>query len=231
MNVKYAEFIGLMFGDGCLSKTGRARYIYIAGHKINDLEYHTSITKNLFKELFNKDVKIEFRKDEETLFIRFSDKALFEELSEYLPIGSKYRHLTTPPIILQDKECFFAFVRGLADTDGCVVFSKQHKSYRYYPRIEITSKSKAFLIEILSQLKRYGFYGSVSHKGKENYRLEIPGNKNLDYWLSLIGFNNPTKMEKIGKYKSASGPVRIRQLDPEDQTSGDLMVNSHLLHR
>ena len=39
------------------------------------------------------------------------------------------------------------------------------------------------------------------------------------------------KTEKIRKYKSASGPVRIRQLGPEGQTSGDLMVNSHLLHR
>lgn len=201
MNVKYAELLGLMFGDGCLSRTGRARYIYIAGHKTNDLEYHTAITKNLFKELFNKEVKIDFRKNENTLFIRFSDKLLFEELSKYLPIGNKYGNLTIPDNILQDKDFFFAFVRGIADTDGCVIFSKQHRSYRYYPRIEITSKSKAFLIEILSQLKKYDFYGSVSHKGKENYRLEIPGNKNLENWLSLIGFNNPTKMEKIRKYK------------------------------
>lgn len=206
MNVKYAELLGLMFGDGCLSHTKRARYIYIAGHKTNDLEYHTSITKNLFKELFNKEVKIDFRKKENALFIKFSDKLLFEELSKYLPIGRKYGHLIIPNIILQDKTFFFAFVRGLADTDGCVVFSKQHRSYRYYPRIEITSKSKTFLTEILSQLKKYDFYGSVSHKGKENYRLEIPGNKNLDNWLSLIGFNNPTKMEKIRIYKERPGP-------------------------
>ncbi|MEK6939830.1 MAG: LAGLIDADG family homing endonuclease [Nanoarchaeota archaeon] len=207
MNEKLAELLGLMAGDGCLSKTGRARYIYISGHKINDLEYHTLVTKKLFKELFDKEVKIEFRKDENTLFIRFSDKALFEELSEYLPIGNKYGHLKIPSPILQNKECFFAFVRGLADTDGCIIFSKQHRNQRYYPRIEITSKSKTFLIEILSQLKTHGFYGSVSHKGKENYRLEIPGNKNLHTWLLLIGFNNPTKMDKIRKYKSAPDQI------------------------
>ncbi len=203
MNEKLAELLGLMAGDGCLSHTGKARYIYIAGHKTDDLEYHQLITKKLFKELFNKEIKISFRKYENALFIKFSDKCLFNELSKYLPIGTKYESLIIPTPILQDKKYFFAFVRGLADTDGCVVFSKQHRGYRYYPRIEITSKSKTFLAEILSQLKKYHFYGSVSHKGKENYRLEIPGNKNLVNWLSLIGFNNPTKMEKIRKYKSA----------------------------
>ncbi len=207
MNEKYAELLGLMAGDGCLSRTNRSRLIYIAGHKTDDLEYHTLTTKVLFKELFNKEIVIKFRKKEHALFIKFSDKLIFEELSRFLPIGKKYATLKVPDEVLSSKEFFFAFVRGLADTDGCIVFSKQHRNYRYYPRVEITSKSKPFLVTILSELRKYDFYGSVSHKGKQNYRLEIPGNKNLKNWLNNIGFSNPTKMNKIKKYKSAPGRI------------------------
>ena len=171
--------------------------VYIAGHKTDDSDYHKNITKSLFKEIFNKEIKIQFKKKQNALFIRFSDKEIFNELSKYLPIGKKYKKLQIPPEILSRKELFFAFTRGLADTDGCIVFSKQHRIEHYYPRIEISSKSKNFLLAIFSELKKYNFYGSVSYKGKENYRLEIPGNKNLTNWLNNIGFNNPTKLKKI----------------------------------
>ena len=173
MNEKYAELLGLMAGDGCLSRSGDSYLIYITGHKIDDMGYHINITKALFKEIFNKEIKISTKKNENTLFIRFSDKRIFGELTRYLPIGEKYSKLSIPLEILTNKKYFFAFIRGLVDTDGCVVFSKQHKSYRYYPRIEITSKSKPFLLTIFLELKKKGFYGSVSHKGNQVYRLLV----------------------------------------------------------
>lgn len=197
MNEKLAELLGLMAGDGCLSRYARCRMIYICGHKTDDIEYHNTVTKVLFREIFNKEIKIEEKKKQHAIFIRFSDKKIFNELSKFLPVGRKYESLKVPAEIMSSKNNFFAFVRGLADTDGCIVFSKQHRTYGYYPRIEITSKSKPFLLTILSKLKSCDFYGSVSHKGKENYRLELPGTKNLERWLNNIGFNNPTKLRKI----------------------------------
>ena len=208
MNEKYAELLGLMAGDGCLSRSGGHYIIYIAGHKIDDLDYHEKITKDLFKTIFEKDVKIGFRKDQLCLFIRFSDKKIFEELAKYLPIGFKYEKLKIPSEVLVQKEYFFAFVRGVVDTDGCVVFSKQHKTYRYYPRIEITSKSKEFLLSISLELKKYGFYTSVSHKGNMAYRLEIPGYKNLKRWMESIGFSNQKHLEKIKGL--LPDPLRLR---------------------
>ena len=207
MNEKYAELLGLMAGDGCLSRSG-GYMIYIAGHKIDDLDYHQNVTKVLFKIIFEKDVKIGFRKDQLCLFIRFSDKKIFEELAKYLPIGFKYEKLKIPSEVLVQKEYFFAFVRGVVDTDGCVVFSKQHKTYRYYPRIEITSKSKEFLLSISLELKKYGFYTSVSHKGNMAYRLEIPGYKNLKRWMESIGFSNQKHLEKIKGL--LPDPLRLR---------------------
>ncbi len=87
-------------------------------------------------------------------------------------------------------------MRGLADTDGSIIFSKQHRNVGYYPRIEIASKSEVFLREALFILTSNGFYGSVSKKWI-HYRLEIPGFKNLQRWLKLIGFNNKKHTRKI----------------------------------
>lgn len=199
MDTKLAELLGLMAGDGCLSNCNNKNVVYIAGHKKDDLEYHKNVTTNLFKEIFDKKVNINFRTKQQALFIRFSDKKIFNELAKYLPIGKKYGKLELPKEIIENKEYLFAFIRGLVDTDGCMVLSKQHRKVAYYPRIEISSKSKKFLQEILLELKNNGFYGSVSHKGKQNYRLEFPGIKNLNKWLENINFGNNKHLEKIGR--------------------------------
>lgn len=196
MNEEFAELLGIMAGDGCLSKYSHYHMVYISGHKIDDIECHERTTKTLFKNIFNKEIKIYLRKGEQTLIIRFSDKKIFEKPAKYLPIGRKYDKLKVPKEVIKNKKYFFSFIRGFVDTDGSVVFSKQHREYPYYPRIEIASKSKDLLDNILVELKKNGFYGSVSHKVK-NYRLEIPGNKNLDRWLEKIGFNNVKHIRKI----------------------------------
>ncbi len=173
---------------------------YISGHKVDDFEYHNINTRNLFKNVFNKDTSIGFRKDEQTLFIRFSDKVIFEKFHELgMAVGVKYDHLTIPGYIKDSERLMFAFIRGVVDTDGCVVLSKQHRGVPYYPRIEVASKSHTFLLEILSFLREKGFYGSISIKPQQksqHFRLEIPGKKNLVVWMEKIGFNNPKHKRK-----------------------------------
>ena len=198
---KYAELIGIMLGDGCLCKSRRQRLIYISGHKMDDYDYHYQITQNLFKYVFNKNTSIKFRNEENTLYIKFSDKTIFNELASIgIPVGKKYDLLRVPNCI-NNKKLFCALVRGLFDTDGCVVLSKQHKKVPYYPRLEIASKSDRFLRELLTRLKFIGFYGSVSKKGR-HFRLEIPGFKNLKLWMHLIGMNNPKHAKKVEKINS-----------------------------
>ncbi|MBL7056582.1 hypothetical protein ISS07_06735, partial [Candidatus Woesearchaeota archaeon] len=142
-NNNLAELIGLMFGDGCLSRSGGKYLIYISGHKEDDFRYHNIRINYLFLEIFGKKTKVGFRKDEKTLFTRFSDKKIFHSFSSLgMPIGKKYKKLKIPFWIVENKELICGFARGLADTDGCIVFSKQHRKERCYPRIEITSKSE-----------------------------------------------------------------------------------------
>ena len=207
---KLSELMGILLGDGCLSKTGKAHYIYISGHKIDDFEYHNTITRSLFLNLFDKKININFRKNEKTLFIRFSDKNIFYFLNKQgLPVGRKYESIKVPELCKHKNQYFFSFIRGLFDTDGCIVFTKQHKSVYYYPRLELTSKSKNFLLEILSFLIKIGFYGSISNKGKRCYRLEISGFNNLNLWIKLIGFNNPKIIKKMAS-RAGIEPATLR---------------------
>ncbi|MBR9700079.1 hypothetical protein GOV09_06485, partial [Candidatus Woesearchaeota archaeon] len=134
---KLAELIGIMLGDGCLCRTARQRLIYICGHKTDDCEYHTTITAKLFKDIFNKEIKIHFRNNVNVVYIKFSDKEIFRTLrSLQIPVGKKYNYLRIPVCINSDK-LFCSLMRGLFDTDGCVVLSRQHRENPYYPRLEI----------------------------------------------------------------------------------------------
>ena len=215
MTKELAELTGIMCGDGCLSSKSQKYVVYISGHKYLDFDYHNKCTRALFLRVFGKNIKINHRSDENTLFIRFSDEKVFNVLNSVgLPIGKKYDNLKVPTWINKNPDFAVSFVRGLTDTDGCVVFSKQHRSIGYYPRIEIASKSISFLEEVFSILVSNGFYGSVSKKGP-HYRLEIPGFKNLDRWLKLIGFNNPKHIRKIEAHMGPITPlVRLELTTP-----------------
>ena len=200
-----AELLGIMYGDGCLSNSANKNIIYISGHKEDDFEYHNKITRKLFFKVFNKNVSVSIRNDENRLFIRFSDKNIFDVFKSFgMPIGLKLYKLNLSSKIKSDKKLMYHFIRGIADTDGCIVFSKQHRDKHYYPRIEITNKSKKFLKSILEFLKNDGFYGSVSNKGA-GYRLEIPGFQNLKKWLKHIDFSNIKHKKKI---EAQLGPLR-----------------------
>ena len=204
MTKELAELTGIMSGDGCLSSKKQKYVVYISGHKQDDRHYHDNTTKKLFMDIFGKEIKVQERSDENTLFIRFSDKKIFSILHSIgLPIGKKYDYLKVPDCIIKNSILSFCFLRGLADTDGSIVFSKQHKKINYYPRIEITSKSRNFLEEVLLILASNGFYGSISKRGIY-CRLEIPGFKNLERWLNLIGFNNKKHIRKI---EARLGPI------------------------
>ncbi|HLF54266.1 MAG TPA: LAGLIDADG family homing endonuclease [Candidatus Nanoarchaeia archaeon] len=199
-DVACAELLGILCGDGCLSKSSiQVKYfIYCSGNKLKDLDYFKRYVPRLFYEVFEKRVVAKERTDENTVYIKFSDKLLFARLHKLgLPIGYKYDELKIPPFVTKSKGLQLAFIRGVFDTDGCVVLSKQHRTYAYYPRIEICSKSFHFLDSILAVLRRNGFFGSLSKQGKGYYRMELPGFKNLKRWLFLIGTSNKRNLLKF----------------------------------
>lgn len=204
MSVELAELLGMMCGDGCLSKTQQGKhFVYCSGNRLKDKEYFGEYITNLFLKIFGKSIVAHEREDPKIIYIKFSDKQIFQFLNNLgLPVGLKYDKLKVPDIIFQDKAYQMAFVRGLFDTDGCVIFSKQHRGIPYYPRIEITSKSRKFLASVFAILISHGFNGSLSHQGKGYSRLEIPGFKNLKRWNTLIGSSNKRNQQRLLQTKA-----------------------------
>jgi len=190
-----AELYGIMSGDGCLSNTGKRKgsgnkyWIYICGHKVDDREHYEYI-KYLFKIIFNKYVKIEERKKENAIFIRFSDKEIFSFFVNLeFPIGKKYNKIHIPIWILENKSYLTNFIRGLFDTDGSFVLSKQHRKEPYYPRIEISTKSKLLAKQVKESINELGINCSNNRK-LQYFRLEVAGKKECSKWMSTIGTAN-----------------------------------------
>jgi len=206
-----AEFFGIMTGDGCLSNTGKGRgsgnkyWIYICGHKIDDRDHYEHI-KRLLMDIFKKGTKICERKKEKTIFIRFSDKKIFQDFSMLgFPIGREYDKLDIPDWIFNKKENFISFLRGLFDTDGSFVLSKQHRKIPYYPRIEITTKSKILAEKIKVLINKLGIRCSLSKK-KVCSRLEVSGRENCSNWMKIIGSRNPKHFLKYNTFFQKEEP-------------------------
>ncbi len=201
-DVACSELLGILCGDGCLSNPQRKNhvkyYVYCCGNKLKDFDYVSRYVPFLFSHCFGKSVSAKVKNGENTIYIKFSDKVLFAKLRDLgIPVGVKYASLRIPAFASKTKERQLAFIRGMFDTDGCVVLSKQHRTTAYYPRIEICSKSFSFLDSIFAILKRNGFFGSLSKQGKGYYRLEVPGFENLKKWLLLIGSSNKRNLLKF----------------------------------
>lgn len=210
-----AEFYGIMIGDGCLSYvpaykgTGPKYVVYIAGDSRNDFEFFTHIVL-LINRLFGINVRIEKRADCNGILIRFSSKRVFELLRSFgFPVGKK-RGIMIPADFSRNQ--LWSYVtRGIFDTDGCVVFSKQHKKLHYYPRIEITNSSKKLIDQLHLLLTQAGFVCSQRKTGVNCLKLEIAGVKNIEKWMQTIGSNNQKHVrkyliwQKLGYYPLAAG--------------------------
>ncbi len=198
-DVACAELLGILCGDGCLSRsTVQVKYfVYCSGNKLKDADYFKRYVPYLFYKVFGRHVIAKQRTYENTIYIKFSDKKVFEKLNDFgIQIGIKYYTLHIPSFVLESKERQLAFLRGLFDTDGCVILSKQHRQEPYYPRIEIKSKSHPFLESVMSLLKSHGFTCSISVNA-ENYRLEVAGFKNLTLWKYLISSSNERNLLQL----------------------------------
>ena len=137
INKDLAEFYGILLGDGCLSYTPAYKgtwpkyVICIAGDSRKDFEFFIHVV-SLINRLFGIQVRINKRTDCNGIEIRFSSKHVFELLCDFgFPVGKK-RHIVISTDFL--KNGLWTYVtRGIFDTDGCLVFSKQHKKTSLLP--------------------------------------------------------------------------------------------------
>lgn len=189
--------------------TGPKYVIYVAGDSRNDREFFTHIV-SLINRLFDINVRISKRADCNGIYVRFSSKRVFELLCNFgFPVGKK-RKIMIPADFLRN-QLWPHVTRGIFDTDGCLVLSKQHKKFHYYPRIEITNSSKQLIEQLHLLLIRAGFACSQRRAGANYWKLETAGVRNLEKWMRTIGSNNQKHVrkyliwQKLGYYPLVAG--------------------------
>lgn len=206
-----AEELGIHVGDGCLysyvNNFGTTGFRYNISGGLHEIEYFEGYLIPLIKKVYGIDGRIRIRQDGLELEYRYKTLVTFKHLLG-LPIGKK-NEIKIPECVLTSP-FVYDFLRGLVDTDGCLTFHKKYKKLHYYPRIDITSKSKTLIFQLNSILTKAGFTTTFVLDRKcpagngticKCSRIFLNGRKNLEKWISLIGFSKPETLRRISEWK------------------------------
>ena len=184
---KFAEFMGILFGDGHVSKY----QVSITTNSKTD-KAHALFIKELIKDLFGISAKLKYYANENTVVVVASSKALAEFLNRHgMPVGNKLQKgLSIPIWILSNALYQKAFIRGLFDTDGCIyvdVHKINKKIYKHFG-LAITSYAEELLNDVIKMLQSLGF--SPTHRTSQK-SLFIRKQDEIVRFFQEIGTNNP----------------------------------------
>lgn len=194
-----AEFIGILVGDGYMNYYPyQHKYLLeIAGDSALDKGYLESYVLSLIERLFNIKPSIVKRKNQNTMYLRLISKGLINYLIMLgFPRGRK-QQITIQGWILSKREYMLNFLRGFADTDGCIKFRKD------YPIIALTSKSRLLITSIFDFLLSESFSLKSFYVDNSVFRIYLNGHRNLKLWLDLVSFRNTRHIKKIRKNGNA----------------------------
>lgn len=194
-----AEEIGIHLGDGFLSST---RYDYrLKGNPYDEKEYYDQHIKNLFKELYNLDVKVKMFN--RCYGFEITSKALWEFKSKVLKIktGDKEKIFLPPCLKTNDIEILTAFLRGLFDTDGCLSFQTRYGYEKYYPYISLHLFSKNLIEEVGEILQMLGFEPKV-YLYERFGRINLYGINSFKRYEKLIGWSSKKNLNRVLEWKN-----------------------------
>lgn len=192
-SARLSEFIGIILGDGGISKYQTA----ITLHNIDDKEFSLYVA-GVIENLFN--VKPGLYKQHSVVNIVISRKNLIEFLlKQGLQIGSKVRHQIDVPTWIKEKDIYAKnCARGLFDTDGCFYVDKHVYNGKVYfnPAINFTNRSLPLLHFFKTTLEKFGFHPTQ----RTAYSVFLRKEKEIYKFFKDIGSSNPKHIKKFVKY-------------------------------
>src|SRR5213594_1381560 len=104
-----SEILGIMFGDGSLSRSERSVQIVITGNKVDDENYFLGHVRPLFLDVFDLELTSRYRQNENTMDLyRHSKKVALTLHSWGMPFGLKKLEDQRPQLKVVPR----AFIRG-----------------------------------------------------------------------------------------------------------------------
>jgi len=192
---KLAEFIGILIGDGGITKS----QITITLNHIDDKEYAKFVIK-LIKKLFNVKPSVYHDAKDSVNDIVISRTELVKFfVSLGLPIGNKVKQqIDIPKWIKTNKKFLIACLRGLVDTDGCIIkhrYRVNGKIYNY-KKLAFSSRSNPLIKTVYNSLKKFGFSARITKYEKD---VRIESKTDMQKYFKLIGSHNPKHLRKYYK--------------------------------
>ena len=185
-----AEFIGIMMGDG-----GISRYqVIVTLHHLDDLEYSGFVGK-LMKKLFGTEPRVYTSLKYSVNDLVISRRELVEFLHGLgLPVGNKIQQKIDIPIWIKNEKRFsIACLRGLMDTDGSVIIhSYRSKGKPYsYKKLSFCSHSKPLQISVAKILADLGM-----HPRLDGYNVRLASISDVKKYFSVVSSHNPKHLKR-----------------------------------
>ena len=202
-----AELLGIILGDGNISKKG---YKLTISGNTEDLLYHETRVIPLIKKYFDVKPKVYKLKNKNSINTEFYSKSLINLLLRLGLQKGRKENLKIPSIVHNNLDTYRYFLRGLFDTDGTIKFSKQNKGINYYPRIEISQKPSKMTYDLKNLIKacqfNFSFCVSDNSRGylKKDSHLavyQVSGKENLYRWFKIVKPQNPIHITKYMVWK------------------------------
>lgn len=195
-----AEFIGIMLGDGGITKFQCSIYL----NSEIDKDYSEYVASLILK-LFGVQSKIYKHRKHKVLRVSVSGVNLVKYLTlKGLSIGNKVDlQVGAPEWVWSKDEYISACLRGLIDTDGSFIFHRyQVKGKEYiYPRISFSNKSEPLLDFVDKGLRKLGFQPRRS----ANFEVALFRQMEVRRYLEEIGVRNYKPAIKLFKEGCLSG--------------------------
>ncbi|MCD4666923.1 hypothetical protein K8R47_03890 [archaeon] len=188
---KFAEFIGIMLGDGYFVDDR----IKISFNSKDDLDY-IEYVKDLINNIFDVNPILKFRKNENTADLFVFKRNVIKILKEKGLLKSpKWNNAIIPKSFLKYD---LHVLRGYFDTDGCVVMAMNNGTF--YPRLEMKICPSPMQKQFIAIISKYKFRFGVYDIGKGKVRIQLNGKEQLKKWFNLVGFSNSKHMIKAKKF-------------------------------
>ena len=184
-NLDFIEFIGILLGDGHLSK-----YTIDISLSNENPKYITYVSK-LIKKLFDYDVKLYKPKHKELIHLRIHSMLLVQELERLgLKCGNKVTQQVGVPNWIQNNTSYsIACVRGLIDTDGYLY--RDERTRKNYTWVEYHVGFVNHSQRLLDFIEQFCDQFQIK-TGRQKYRVVI---RSITHILKFLHLVVPTKIK------------------------------------
>lgn len=191
-----AEFIGIVLGDGSLSK----KQCHISLHISDDKEY-SEYVKKLINKLFDFEPSVLLIEKSSVRVVLISGVGFTEILERFgLRMGNKVKsQIDIPGWIKRDSNFYIACMRGLFDTDGGSFFHKHKVGVRNYVNfgLTFTSASLPMLDSFSKELSKL----KIKHS-RSGICLFMYSQKSIKRFFEIFKPNNLKHFERYQRYLS-----------------------------